>query len=162
MGNIFEDIVEDMPITPSKSKLVLKWVVRVAVMLICGAFVFGQVKIKTLNNAINVQKSLDDNTKAITVLNNKMDNSFNIVNNRIDKVYDDGNKIFTDYVNYNKEQLKIIIDYGQTNKNMLKRMLDLNALEKSQSVENRVGQAKESSKKDTIVYNRNIIIQPLK
>ena len=38
MANIFEDIVNDIPIKESKTKKILKWVIRIAVLLIVGAF----------------------------------------------------------------------------------------------------------------------------
>ena len=112
MGNIFEDIAQDIEVKPNKSKLVLKWVVRIAVILICGAFIFGQLKIKSLNKVNTFEKSLQENTKAIQDLNTKVVDGFKAVNGRIDKVYDDGNKSFNDYVTFNKEQLKMVIDYG--------------------------------------------------
>lgn len=157
MGNIFEDIVQDIEVKPSKSKLVLKWVVRIAILLICGAFVFGQLKIKSMNKVNTFEKSLQENTKAIQDLNTKVEDGFKAVNSRIDKVYDDGNKSFNDYVIFNKEQLKMVIDYGQSNKDMLKRMLDFNTAEKTKTVETQLEQAK----KDTSTYKTNIIVKPV-
>jgi Sec7-like guanine-nucleotide exchange factor len=158
MGNIFEDIVQDIEVKPSKSKLVIKWVVRIAVLLIGIAFIAGQIKIQSLNKVNNFEKSLQQNTQAITDLNKKVDDGFKATNKRIDKAYDDGSKIFNDYVTFNKEQLKAVIDYGQTNKEMLKRMLDLNVLEKTKTVENQV----EKAKKDTINYTPSIIVKEVK
>lgn len=157
MGNIFEDMVEEMPIKASKAKTVRTWIVRIAVILIGVAFIAGQIKIKSLNKVNNFEKSLQDNTQAIQDLNKKVDDGFKATNSRINKVYDDGNKIFTDYVTFNKEQLKAVVDYGASNKEMLKRMLDLNVLEKSKTVENQVQQAK----KDTS-YTPSIVIKSVK
>jgi hypothetical protein len=67
---------------------------------------------------------------------------FEQVNARIDKGYDDGMKIFNDFQQYNKEQLKLVIDYGSTSKELLKRMLDVNTMEKTKSVETSIQQAK--------------------
>jgi hypothetical protein len=150
MKNIFEDLVEDIPIKENKAQTVRKWLVRIGVLLICGAFILGQVKIKTLTKASNFEKSLQENTKAIQDLDKKTDNGFKAMNDRVDKVYDDGNRIFTDFSNYNKEQLKAVIDYGQINKEMLKRMLDLNTLEKTKTIENQIEQAKNTTPKDTL------------
>jgi hypothetical protein len=161
MGNIFEDIVQDIEVKPSKSKLVLKWVVRIAVILILGAFVFGQLKIKSLNKVNTFEKSLQENTKAIQDLNKKTEDGFKAVNERIDKVYDDGNKTFNDYVTFNKEQLKMIIDYGQSNKDMLKRMLDVNTMEKAKSVETQLEQQKTESKKDSL-WIPSIVVREVK
>lgn len=157
MGNIFEDIAQDIEVKPNKSKLVLKWVVRIAVILICGAFVFGQLKIKSLNKVNTFEKSLQENTKAINDLNTKVEDGFKAVNGRIDKVYDDGNKSFNDYVTFNKEQLKMVIDYGQSNKDMLKRMLDFNTAEKAKTVENQLEQAKKDTTKTN--FDSNIIVR---
>ena len=157
MGNIFEDIAQDIEVKPNKSKLVLKWVVRIAVILICGAFVFGQLKIKSLNKVNTFEKSLQENTKAIQDLNTKVVDGFKAVNGRIDKVYDDGNKSFNDYVTFNKEQLKMVIDYGQSNKDMLKRMLDFNTAEKAKTVETQLEQAKKDTTKTN--FDSNIVVK---
>jgi hypothetical protein len=157
MGNIFSDIAEDIELKPNKSKILIKWLIRIGVVLICGAFVLGQVKISSLTKINNFEKSLQQNTKAIDDLNNKMNVGFKSVNERIDKAYDNGSKVFTDYVTFNKEQLKVIIDYGQSNKELLKKMLDLNTLEKAKTVENQLQEAK--SKRDTVTYTPSIIVQ---
>jgi ASC-1-like (ASCH) protein len=101
---------------------------------------------------------LQDNTQSIRDLNKKVDDGFRAVNSRINKVYDDGNKSFSDYVIFNKEQLKMVIDYGQSNKEMLKRMLDVNTLEKSKNVENQL----EKAKKDTNNFYPHIVVKPIK
>ena len=155
MGNIFEDIVQDIEIKPTKSKLVIRWIIRIAILLIGVAFVLGQIKIQSLNKANNFEKSLQQNTQAISDLNKKVDDGLKAVNIRINKVYDDGNKSFNDYVTFNKEQFKLVIDYGQSNKEMLKRMLDVSIFEKSKEVENQL----EKAKKDTSTYIPTIIIK---
>jgi hypothetical protein len=151
MGNIFTDIVEDVEVRPSNSKLVLKWVVRIAIMLISAAFVLGQVKTLSITKRSTMESSLDANTKAIVDLRTEMRTGFDQVNSRIDKVYDDGYKSFSDFQEYNKEQLKLIIDYGSTNKDLLKRMLDVNTLEKTKNVESTIQQAKNES----TIINKN-------
>jgi hypothetical protein len=158
MGNIFEDMVEDLPVKPSKSKKIINWIIRISVLLIGVAFVLGEIKIQSLNKINTFEKSLQQNTQAITDLNKKVDDGFKTVNFRINKVYDDGNKSFNDYVIFNKEQLKAVIDYGQSNKEMLKRMLDLNVIEKSKKIENQL----EEAKKDTTNYSPSIVVKSLK
>ena len=132
MSNIFSEITDDINIKSTKSKIVLKWVIRIAIFLITAAFVLGQFKIKSLNKISNIEKSLQENTKAVVDLNKKTEDGFNAVNGRINKVYDDGLKAFTDFQEYNKKQLNLIIDYGQTNKSILKQILDVNSLENYQ------------------------------
>jgi len=161
MGNIFTDVVDDINLKPSKSKTVLKWVVRIAVALIIVAFGWGQVKVLRLNKINEFEKTLQENTKANVEMRKEMQEGFKAVNNRIDKVYDDGNKAFNDWTIFSKDQLKMVIDYGQTNKEMLKRMLDLNTVEKTKTVENQLEQAKTivpETKKDTF----NIMVRPVK
>jgi len=154
MGNIINDIVEDVQVKPSKAKLVLKWTVRIAVGLIGVAFIVGQLKIKSLNKINDFEKALDDNTKATIELKQEMTDGFNSVNKRIDKVYDDGFKTFNDFQKYNDKKLELIIDYGKTDKEMLKRMLEIMTLEKTQNIENEIQQAR----KDTF----SIVVKPLK
>ena len=142
MANIFEDIVNDIPIKESKTKKILKWVIRIAVLLIVGAFIAGQIKIRSINKVNNFEKTLQENTQAVKDLKQETQAGFKAVNQRIDKVYDDGSKTFTDFQDFNLKQLGLIIDYGQSNKDMLKRMLDLNMNEKSKTVGNQLEQAK--------------------
>jgi hypothetical protein len=143
MGNIYNDIVEDINIVkPAISKLVLKWVIRIAVSLIGVAFVLGQVKTLTITKRSTMESSLDANTRAITDLRTDMKAGFNQVNSRIDKVYDDGYKAFNDFQQFNNKQLGIIIDYGTKDKDMLKRILELTSLEETKNVQNGIEQAK--------------------
>ena len=142
MANIFEDIVNDIPIKESKTKKILKWVIRIAVLLIVGAFIAGQIKIRSINKVNNFEKTLQENTQAVKDLKQETQAGFKAVNQRIDKVYDDGSKTFTDFQDFNLKQLGLIIDYGQSIKDMLKRMLDLNMNEKSKTVGNQLEQAK--------------------
>jgi hypothetical protein len=157
MGNIYNDIVDDINLKPTKSKILLKWVLRIAVFLIGVAFVLGQIKIKQLNKVSNIEKSLQENTKATIELRQEMNNGFKAVDSRINKIYVDGNKAFNDWTMFSKEQLKMIIDYGQSNKEMLKRMLDLNMNEKSKVIENQLEESKTTSK-DSF----NIIVKQIK
>jgi hypothetical protein len=168
MANIFEDIVNDIPIKESKTKKILKWVIRIGILLIFGAFILGQIKIKSINKVNNFEKTLQENTQAVKDLKQETETGFNAVNKRIDKVYDDGNKVFNDFQDFNLKQLGLIIDYGQSNKDMLKRMLDLNMNEKSKTVENQLEQAKtvgnqqEQAKSKTLPKDSlNVIIKPV-
>lgn len=154
MSSIFSDIVEDVNVKPSKSKLVLKWVVRISVTLISVAFVFGQIKMGHLNRLDDIEKSLQENIKATNELKQEMIDGFDNITIRIDGVYDDGYDAFNDYQEYQKKQLNLIIDYGQTNKDLLKRMLELNTIEKNREVESELKQAKRN--------NLSIAIKPIK
>jgi hypothetical protein len=161
MRNIFSEITDDINIKPDKSKKVLKWVIRIAVFLITGAFVLGQIKINTLNKITNIEKSLQDNTQAVKDLRQETQAGFKTVNLRIDKVYDDGLKVFNDFQEYNKKQLGLIIDYGQTNKSILKQILDINSLEKSKSIESQIERAKTLPPVVAPKDSFNIIVEPI-
>jgi hypothetical protein len=161
MANIFSEITDDINIKSTKSKIVLKWVIRIAIFLITAAFVLGQFKIKSLNKITNIEKSLQENTKAVVDLNKKTEDGFNAVNGRINKVYDDGLKAFTDFQEYNKKQLNLIIDYGQTNKSILKQILDVNSLEKTKSIEGQIERAKTLPPIVVPKDSFNIIITPV-
>ena len=161
MSNIFSEITDDINIKSTKSKIVLKWVIRIAIFLITAAFVLGQFKIKSLNKITNIEKSLQENTKAVVDLNKKTEDGFNAVNGRINKVYDDGLKAFTDFQEYNKKQLNLIIDYGQTNKSILKQILDVNSLEKTKSIEGQIERAKTLPPIVVPKDSFNIIITPV-
>ena len=142
MGNIFTDVVDDINLKPTKSKLILKWVIRIAIILIMGAFAYGQIKVLRLNKMAEIEKAILEQTKATNELKKEMSDGFEKVNGRIDKVYDDGIKSFNDHQLFTKKQLELVIDYGQTNKSLLKQMLDLNVTENNRTVENNLEQAK--------------------
>jgi hypothetical protein len=161
MSNIFSEITDDINIKSTKSKIVLKWVIRIAIFLITAAFILGQFKIKSLNKISNIEKSLQENTKAVVDLNKKTEDGFNVVNGRINKVYDDGLKVFGDFQEYNKKQLNLIIDYGQTNKGILKQILDVNSLEKTKSIEGQIERAKTLPPVVAPKDSFNIIIKPI-
>ena len=142
MGNIFSDITEDINLRPTKSKILLKWVIRIAVALIILAFGYGQYKVIRLNKMAEIEKAVQEQTKVTKELKEEMNNGFEKVNGRIDKVYDDGIKSFNDHQMFTKKQLELVIDFGQTNKILLKQMLDLNISENNRNVENNLQQAK--------------------
>lgn len=156
MGNIFTDIVEEVQVKPSHSKTILKWTVRIAVILIGAAFTYGQIKSTRLNRLDDIQQGLDENATAVTTLSDRMNTGINRLDSRIDRVYVDGYKAFADFQEYNKKQLGMIIDYSGSNKEMLKRMLEIVTMEETKRVETELEQAKVA--RDTL----SIKITPIK
>jgi len=142
MGNIINDIVDEIEIKPNKNKLILKWVISIAGSLIGLAFVLGQFKSSFFNRMDGFEEALNKNTASIERMETKMDKNFVEVNTRIDNGYDDGMEILQDYQEFNKKQLILVLDYGQTNKELLKEMLEINMQEKVRSVENQIEQSK--------------------
>lgn len=153
-NNILNDIVDEVTLKPSKTKLVLKWVLSISGTLILLAFTFGQFRSSYFGRLDKFEKSLDNNTKATIELKQDMNAGFDKVNARIDKVYDDGYKEFDAFQQYNSKQLGLIIDYGSSQKDLLKRMLEVNTMEKSKSVESNLQQAKSEQP------NFNIQVRP--
>ena len=147
MGNILNDIVEEVNIKPNKTKLVLKWGISIAGSLITIAFVFGQFKASFFNRMDKFEATITENTVAIEELRNEMNVDFEEVNARIDKGYDDNLTALQDYQEFNKKQLLLVLDYGQTNKNLLKEMLEINMQEKTKTVENQMMSAKNETTK---------------
>ena len=156
MGNIISDIVEEIDVKPNKSKLMMKWVVSISLSLITAAFLFGQFKASFFGRLDEMETKLDNNTQSTTELTIEMTNGFDAVNRRIDKVYDDASKEFTQFQKYNNKKLEMIIDYGSTSKNILKQMLEITAMEESKKVEENLQQAKKE------MPEFNIVVQPLK
>lgn len=142
MSNIVEDVFQDIEIKPRKSKLVIKWIVKISLILISTAFVIGQFKVNYFNRMKNIEKSIETNNIEIVKTNDKIDVGFEKVNKRIDDVYTNGIDAFIEYNEYNKKQLEIIIDYGKTDKSVLKKMLELNTIEKNKNVERQLIEAK--------------------
>lgn len=141
MSNIIEDVFQDIEIKPKKSKIVMKWIIKISVILISTAFVIGQFKVNYFNKINSIEKSIENNTTEIIKTNEKIDNSLNNINKRIDNIYIDGINAFVEYNEYNKKQLELVIDYGRTDKTFLKKMLELNTIEKNKNVEKQLTKA---------------------
>lgn len=149
MGNIVNDIVDEINVKPHKSKLYIKWIISIAGTLIALAFVFGQFKASFFDRMDSYETSIVKNTAAITNLETKVDERFNDVDVQIDKIYSDGLQIFNDYQGYNRKQLELVIDYGGTNNDMLKRMLEISEMEQKQNAELRLEQLKNEAESPT-------------
>ena len=145
MGNILNDIVEEVNIKPNKTKLYLKWGISIAGSLITIAFIFGQFKSSFFTRMDEFEKSINKNTESIIELKDEMNAGFDATDLRINNAYTDGLNTLNDYQQFNKEQLLLVLDYGQSNKVLLKKMLELNMQEKSKSIENNIEQSKAES-----------------
>jgi len=139
-SNFISEFVDDINIKTDRLRLTIKWIIRVSVFLIGGAFVFGQVKMARLNKLDEIQKSLLAQSEAMADLKKQVNDGFDKVNTRINNIYTDGYKGFADFQDYNKKQFELIIDYGNSDKELLKKMLELNIMEKTKSVENELQQ----------------------
>jgi hypothetical protein len=161
MGNIINDIVEEVNIKPNKSKLIIKWVVSISISLIGLAFVFGQFKSSFFSRMDKFEESLNKNTVVVETMRTEMNSGFENVNARIDKSYIDGLTTLQDYQEFNKKQLILVLDYGQTNKALLKEMLEINMMEKAKNVENQVMKAKDEPIVLTEKPNLSINVRPV-
>lgn len=142
MGNIINDIIDNIEIKPNKTKLYLKWGMSIASSLIVVAFAFGQFKSSFFNRMDKLEETLNKNTSSIEALKTDMTKGFDDVNARIDKGYSDGLEALQDYQEFNKKQLILVLDYGQTNKELLKEMLEINMQERAKSAVNQMNRAK--------------------
>jgi len=103
MGNIVNDIVENIEIKPNKNKLILKWVISIAGSLIAVAFVLGQFKSTFFNRMDKFEETLNKNTTTIEAMKTDISKGFDDVNARIDKGYNDGLDALQDYQEFNKK-----------------------------------------------------------
>jgi hypothetical protein len=95
MSNILDDIVEDVVIKPSKTKIIIKWILRIAIFAIIAAFIIGEFKVIAINKINDIEKNGVENKNAIIDLENEMnsrldkiDNRINDSNKRIDAIYE--------------------------------------------------------------------------
>jgi hypothetical protein len=124
MGNVAHDIVNDINLTPEKSKLLNKILLAVLIPLISAAFVYGGFRMSRANKMSNLEK-------ADIVINKRIDEtnkSIDLVKEDIDLFKDNVKLRFIQYQNYNAKQLGLIIDYRNSNPDLLKRMLELNSV----------------------------------
>jgi len=142
MGNLVNDIVDEVSIKPNKSKRIIRIVISVASSLVVLAFAFGQFKSSFFNRMDSLEEKLDRQTVAVEQLSSDMNAGFDAVDTKIDKVYTDGLTIFNNFQEYNDAQLGLIIDYGSGNKDMLKRMLEISSMKQTQQVESQIETAK--------------------
>ena len=56
--DIVDDLMEDVEIKPNKSKLIIKWTVRISILAIVGAFIIGQFRITYLNKFTNIENNI--------------------------------------------------------------------------------------------------------
>ena len=146
MGNIINDIVEDIEIKPNKIKKVLKWVISIAVGLIGIAFVLGQFKSSFFIRMDSFEINLNE-------LKIEQNDGFNSINARIDKTYDDGVLILNEFQQNNNKKLELIIDYGNSNKDLLKQMLEITTI----NLESQIEKAKIENPKPVIKNQRNFL-----
>ena len=139
MGNIINDIVEDIEVKPNKIKKVLKWVISIAVGLIGIAFVLGQFK----SSFFYRMDSFEINLNKLKI---EQSDGFNSINTRIDKIYDDGVLILNEFQQNNNKKLELIIDYGNSNKDLLKQMLEITTI----NLESQIEKAKIENPKSVI------------
>ena len=157
MGNIVNDIVEEVDIKPSKSKRIIKIVISVASSLVVLAFAFGQFKSSFFNRMDSLEAKVDNQTVLVEQLTTNMNAGFEAVDAKVDKVYTDGLTIFNNFQEYNDAQLGLIIDYGSSNKDMLKRMLEISSMKQTQQVESQI----ETAKKETPTYRGEVEFVPV-
>ena len=158
--NLVNDVVEQIiDEKPQKSKLIVKWVIRIAGVLITVAFAYGQYRMTSLNKLDSIQKNIQiiqtetqKNTQAIS----DMRDDFKA---QLDGLKDQGYTWFTDYQQYSKNQFNLLIDYGSSNKDMLKRVLEINGQEKSQELKTKIEQSKiQTYKFDPSAFDVSYII----
>lgn len=113
MGNIIDDVVDEMEVKPNRNKLILKWVVSISISLISIAFLIGQYKSGITNR--------------IGIVETKTDNNLKLINQH--KSFD--NWRFYEYQKHNDKQLMFIINYGinddNVNKDLIRETIELNS-----------------------------------
>lgn len=84
--SILEDIVEEVEIEPVKHKPILKWVVRIAVILIGVAFVVGGFRETAIFQLKAYENQVNTNTSEIKVMKDDI-NAFELeIETKVDKV----------------------------------------------------------------------------
>ena len=157
MGFVSE-IFFDSDVNETRSKKIIKWLIRASITLIGAAFVFGQFKMTHLNRLDKIEEKTDRNIELTIDLKDYMDNEFNNVNRRIDKIYSDGYNAFNNFQEQNQKQLELIIDYGGENKDMLKRMLEINHIQTNREIENQLfRQIPQNLAPNNFVEDRNVL-----
>jgi len=138
----FNDIFSQIEFKGDKVNTIIKIIVGVASSAIITAFVIGQAYEKKNNINSDIKKdltSLTTNVKSIddkvTALDDKVDNGFKIVDEKIDKIYLDGFEGFEDYKEFNNKQLGLILDHNGENNDLLKEIIILRSEEKTKEIE---------------------------
>ena len=119
------NILNDIEFKGDRSNILLKWVLGLAGTAIVGAFVIGQVKMTRLNKLDDIEALAKQGIEATTKLEARVENGFQEVDAKIDKVYDDGMASFRKYHELSDEQFKLIIDYRNSDSELLKKMIEI-------------------------------------
>lgn len=96
MSEILDDIFENVELKPNQTKKIVKWVIRIALVLIGIAFTLGGLKVSITNRIKNVEikviqtnKNLDRHkTENINRFDN-IDDDIEHLDERIDDLYKD-------------------------------------------------------------------------
>lgn len=123
MSDIIDDIVDEIQLKPNKTKKLIKWIIAVALFVITIAFGLGQF--------LNKISSYDDDIK-------KNSDECKVINNKVNDIYDNVNREFNYFRDYNDKQLFLIIDYSDGHKDLLKRTIELNSIENSKNMQNNI------------------------
>ena len=130
VNDVMQQIVDEKP---QKSKVIIKWLIRVGIFLIGVAFTYGQYKMRELNTLQEMKNGIEF-LQAETKKNTEAINNLQIsVNNSMTDMKNEGFEFFKDYQKYSKSQFELLIDYGTTNKELLKRIISLNECNWSKS-----------------------------
>lgn len=129
----------------STLKTILKWVIGSFVTVAVGAYGYGQFKTNKSYKEKELRNAIIETNMKIDELQKTTNTGFNILNKKVEKIYEDGYDAFADYQKFNKKQLEIIVDYGQTNKDLVKKMLDFSMNEKISQMENYVELSKKTN-----------------
>ncbi|MFW6225373.1 MAG: hypothetical protein ACOC3V_00275 [bacterium] len=132
---LISNLLDNIEFKGDRISVIVKSIVGVSLVGISTAYILGQFKIKHMNKLDNIEKLTKENVEKTNQLEKKIDENFNIINYRIDEIYNDGYEAFDQYRLFNNKQLKLIIDYNDTNKDLLKKIIDLNSEEKSKEIE---------------------------
>lgn len=91
--DIVDDLMEDVEIKPNKSKLIIKWTVRISIIAIVAAFVIGQFRITYLNKFTNIESNIIQLEKTDLRLESKDNEIEKKVDNLETEVKKNGEKI---------------------------------------------------------------------
>lgn len=135
----FLEIFNDIKFNGDKTTIIVKWVVGLAIAIIIGVYVLGEIKNKFINKIIAIEALTKENVRrniSIEVKLGEIKTEINNVNKSINGIYLEGAEIFNDYRNFNNNQLNLIIDYGQNNKTLLKEILKIKSDEMNINLKN--------------------------
>lgn len=98
LNDIVSDIVDEVELKPNRSKLVIKWTIRIALLAIVGAFILGERGVKFFHSIDDIKSDVSEIKTDINELKKKDEKLEEMINKNTIDINKNTDKIFEYYI----------------------------------------------------------------